>query len=70
VSKNSKVIADTVEMPVVISGGVGSLADVEKIMNIEHSNIVGLILGKAIFEGLIDLKEALQKFPSPDTSAW
>jgi phosphoribosylformimino-5-aminoimidazole carboxamide ribotide isomerase len=65
----SKVIADAVEMPVVISGGVGSLADVEKIMKIEHSNIVGLILGKAIFEGLIDLKEALQKFPSPDTSA-
>lgn len=66
----SKIIADTVEKPVIISGGVGSLEDVENIMNIEHHNIVGLILGKSIFEGHIDLAEALKKFPSPNTSAW
>lgn len=66
----SKTIADIVEKPVIISGGVGSLEDIEQIMNIEHKNIVGMILGKALFEGHIDLKEALQKYPSPDTSAW
>lgn len=66
----AKTVADKSSAPVVISGGIGSLEDVEKVMNTKYENIVGVILGKSVFEGLVDLAEAFKKFPSPDCSAW
>ena len=43
-------------IPVVVSGGVSSIEDIN-IIKKEISNIEGVIIGKAIYEGNIDIKE-------------
>ena len=45
---------------VVASGGVGSLDDIRKIMAYEADGIEGVITGKAIYTGQLDLKAALR----------
>jgi len=43
----------------VIAGGVSGIEDVIKLKAIEKDGISGLIIGKALYEGKIDLKEAI-----------
>ncbi len=44
--------------PVIASGGVSSLADIEALANV--SGITGIIIGKALYEGRFTVAEALQ----------
>ena len=43
--------------PVIISGGVSSIADIKKAKNLNNKNIEGIIVGKAIYDGDIQLDE-------------
>lgn len=49
-------------MKVIISGGVSRLRNIERIMELEkkYDNIDGVIIGKALYTGDIDLKEAIK----------
>ena len=49
-------VADTSNCPVIISGGVSSIDDIKKAKSL-NKNIEGIIVGKAIYDGDIDLKE-------------
>ena len=49
-------VADTSNCPVIISGGVSSIDDIKKAKRL-NKNIEGIIVGKAIYDGDIDLKE-------------
>ncbi|MBI4823341.1 MAG: 1-(5-phosphoribosyl)-5-[(5-phosphoribosylamino)methylideneamino]imidazole-4-carboxamide isomerase [Nitrospirae bacterium] len=51
-------IVSAVEIPVIASGGVSSLNDIRKLM--EVNGLWGVITGKAIYEGNLDLKEAIR----------
>lgn len=46
--------------PVIASGGVSSLADLQALKQHENSGIVGVISGRAIYDGRIKLAEALK----------
>jgi phosphoribosylformimino-5-aminoimidazole carboxamide ribotide isomerase len=46
--------------PVIASGGVSSLADLQALKKHEDSGIVGVISGRAIYDGRIKLAEALK----------
>ena len=50
-------IAEFANCPVVISGGVSSIDDVRKAKNLNNKKIEGIIVGKAIYDGDIKLKE-------------
>ncbi|MDA9150582.1 1-(5-phosphoribosyl)-5-[(5-phosphoribosylamino)methylideneamino]imidazole-4-carboxamide isomerase [Candidatus Pelagibacter sp.] len=50
-------VADNSNCPVIISGGVSSIDDIKKAKQLNHKNIEGIIVGKAIYDGDIDLKE-------------
>ena len=52
-------LARSTATPVIASGGVGSLADIEAIKRIEHAGVVGVIVGLALYDGRVDLAEAL-----------
>jgi phosphoribosylformimino-5-aminoimidazole carboxamide ribotide isomerase len=43
--------------PVIISGGVSSIADIKKAKDLNNKNIEGIIVGKAIYDGDIQLDE-------------
>lgn len=51
-------IAKSSQIPTIASGGVASLDDIEKIAN--SADISGVIIGKAYYEGKIDLKKAFK----------
>ena len=51
-------LARSLRIPVYASGGVASLADVEQLCAVEHEGIEGAILGRALYEGRLDLREA------------
>tara|TARA_B100000795_G_scaffold243965_1_gene208185 strand:- start:25 stop:750 length:726 start_codon:yes stop_codon:yes gene_type:complete len=50
-------IAKISSAPVVVSGGISSLEDVNKIKKLKKFNIEGVIVGKAIYDGDIKLNE-------------
>ena len=50
-------VADTSNCPVIISGGVSSIDDIKKAKELNNENIEGIIVGKAIYDGDINLDE-------------
>ena len=55
--KETEQIAEISNCPVIISGGVSSIDDVKKAKNLNNKNIEGIIVGKAIYDGDIQLDE-------------
>ncbi len=53
-------IAEKSGLSVIASGGVNSLDNIRKLKEKEHLGIVGAIIGKAIYEGVVDLQEAIK----------
>ncbi|MEW6486319.1 MAG: 1-(5-phosphoribosyl)-5-[(5-phosphoribosylamino)methylideneamino]imidazole-4-carboxamide isomerase [Thermodesulfobacteriota bacterium] len=45
--------------PVIASGGVSDLADIERLLPLEADGVVGVITGRALYEGTLDLAQAL-----------
>ena len=50
-------VADISNCPVIISGGVSSIDDIKKAKELNNQNIEGIIVGKAIYDGDINLDE-------------
>jgi len=50
-------IAKISSAPVVVSGGISSIEDIKKIQTLNKFNIEGVIVGKAIYDGDINLHE-------------
>ncbi|MEI8144972.1 MAG: 1-(5-phosphoribosyl)-5-[(5-phosphoribosylamino)methylideneamino]imidazole-4-carboxamide isomerase [Alphaproteobacteria bacterium] len=57
-------LADTVSIPVVASGGLASLADVEMLMSPRAKKLEGAITGKALYDGRLDPSLALAMLAS------
>ena len=50
-------IAEISNCPVIVSGGVSSINDIKKAKELNNKNIEGIIVGKAIYDGDINLDE-------------
>lgn len=55
----TRALAESVSIPIIASGGVSSLKDIQNLMDIESSGISGVITGKAVYTGAIQLSEAI-----------
>ena len=55
-------IAGAVGVPVYASGGVSSIRDIE-LLAAPEAGLHGVIVGRAIYDGSVDLRAALQRFP-------
>jgi phosphoribosylformimino-5-aminoimidazole carboxamide ribotide isomerase len=53
-------LAQSTAIPVIASGGVGSLEDIKLVCEAAQYGIEGVIVGKALYDGKIDPEEALQ----------
>ena len=54
----TKQLAESVNIPIIASGGVTNMRDLIELQKIESSGIVGAITGRAIYEGTLDLAAA------------
>ncbi|MES9929653.1 MAG: 1-(5-phosphoribosyl)-5-[(5-phosphoribosylamino)methylideneamino]imidazole-4-carboxamide isomerase [Candidatus Thiodiazotropha sp. 6PDIVS] len=50
-------LANAISIPVIASGGITNIDDIEALCNADTSNITGAITGRAIYEGTLDLAE-------------
>ncbi len=55
-------VAEACGLPVILSGGIGSEADVERVARERVQGVVGLIVGKALYEGRVDLAGLIRRF--------
>jgi phosphoribosylformimino-5-aminoimidazole carboxamide ribotide isomerase len=53
-------LAQTTGLCVIASGGVASLADIQQTLALASEGVVGVIIGRALYEGKVDLKAAIQ----------
>ncbi len=60
--------ATAVNTPVILSGGVTNIQDVKKAMALEKVGVTGIIIGRALYEGAVDLREAISLTESLDVS--
>ncbi|MDM8519828.1 1-(5-phosphoribosyl)-5-[(5-phosphoribosylamino)methylideneamino]imidazole-4-carboxamide isomerase [Anaerolineales bacterium HSG6] len=51
---------DKTPFKVIVSGGVADIEDVKRVKKAEKNGLEGLIIGKALYTGAIDLAEAMQ----------
>ncbi|MEZ2719940.1 1-(5-phosphoribosyl)-5-[(5-phosphoribosylamino)methylideneamino]imidazole-4-carboxamide isomerase [Paenalcaligenes hominis] len=51
-------LAQHVNIPVIASGGVTDLKDIDALCAVEHEGVEGVILGRSIYEGTLDFAEA------------
>jgi len=51
-------LARELKIPVIASGGVASLEDIEKLCAVESDGVEGAILGRALYEGKLDFRAA------------
>jgi phosphoribosylformimino-5-aminoimidazole carboxamide ribotide isomerase len=54
-------VANMSNCPVIISGGVSSIDDIKKAKELNNKNIEGIIVGKAIYDGDIELEELVKE---------
>jgi len=54
-------LAQALSIPVIASGGLKGLADIEQLCAVEHEGIEGVICGRAIYTGDLDFAEAQAK---------
>lgn len=53
-------LATGLDIPVIASGGVSSLTDLLSLLSLEPLGVTGVIVGRALYTGDVDLSEALQ----------
>ena len=54
-------LADAVSIPVIVSGGVSSIEDLEAAAKLAPRGIAGAIIGRALYTGDVDLAQALER---------
>jgi phosphoribosylformimino-5-aminoimidazole carboxamide ribotide isomerase len=58
-------LAENVPAPVIASGGVSSLNDIRALKPLERLGVAGVIIGRALYDGGIDLTAALRLAQEP-----
>ena len=53
-------LARAVRIPVIASGGVAGIEDIQNLKAADEPNILGVIIGRALYDGRIDPKAALE----------
>jgi phosphoribosylformimino-5-aminoimidazole carboxamide ribotide isomerase len=51
-------LAQAVNIPVIASGGVTSITDIERLCAVSDEGVAGVVIGRALYEGGLDLAQA------------
>ena len=52
-------LAESVQIPIVASGGVSTLKDIQDLLPLRAVGVIGVITGRALYAGTLNLKEAI-----------
>lgn len=62
-------LARSVRIPVIASGGISGPGDVRAVSRLEPDGVIGMITGRALYQGTLDLPEAVRIASEPSTNA-
>lgn len=58
--QSTREIARAVKIPVIASGGITRLRDIERFRRLERLGVRAVVIGKALYSGALDLKDAVR----------
>ncbi len=58
--ESTRNLARSTSIPVIASGGVSRIEDIEHILELEPDGVIGVIVGRALYTGSVDLEEAIR----------
>ena len=58
--EGTKALAQSIKIPIIASGGVSNIDDIKRLKEKEAAGVVGVITGKAIYTGSLNLAEAIK----------
>ncbi len=57
--QSTKRLARSTSIPVIASGGVSRIEDIEHLLELEQDGVIGVIVGRALYIGSVKLEEAI-----------
>jgi phosphoribosylformimino-5-aminoimidazole carboxamide ribotide isomerase len=57
---STRQLAQAVSTPIIASGGVSTIKDIENLLPLQQDGVIGVITGKALYSGTLHFQEALQ----------
>ena len=58
--QSTRDLAQSISIPVIASGGVSRIEDIEHLIGLESDGIIGVVVGRALYTGSLDLEEAIR----------
>ena len=58
--ESTALLARSTHIPVIASGGVSRIEDIEALLTVEQSGVSGVIIGRALYTGNLDLRECIR----------
>ena len=58
--EETRQLAEAISIPVFASGGVSTLTDIKNLLPLEKIGVQGVITGRALYSGTLNLKEAIE----------
>lgn len=58
--ESTRTLAESVNIPVIASGGISDIEDVKKVLSLFGTGVIGMITGRALYEGTLELEEAVR----------
>ncbi len=58
--ESTRELARSTSIPIIASGGVAQIRDIERVTELESDGIIGVIVGRALYTGSLDLQEAIR----------
>ena len=54
-------LASSISIPVIASGGIRDMTDIDELMKVRQSGILGAIAGKSLYEGTLDYAKGIRR---------
>ncbi|MDO9350541.1 MAG: HisA/HisF-related TIM barrel protein, partial [Deltaproteobacteria bacterium] len=58
--ESTRNLSRSTSIPVIASGGVSRIEDIEHLLELERDGVIGVIVGRALYTSSIDLEEAIR----------
>jgi phosphoribosylformimino-5-aminoimidazole carboxamide ribotide isomerase len=58
--EDTRALARATSIPVIASGGVSRIEEIENLIALEPDGVIGVIVGRALYTGQLDLEEAIR----------
>jgi phosphoribosylformimino-5-aminoimidazole carboxamide ribotide isomerase len=59
-AESTRELARSIKTPVIASGGVSSLEDIQRLKEMEGDGVTGAVVGRALYEGTFSFKDAVR----------